>query len=126
MIGMTGADLRNLANEAALLATREDKNRIDRSDFERAADRVLMGAKREEVLTAEGQAHAPPITKPATPWSAWLEPERDPPQKVSIIPRGQALGVTFNVPDEERFHHGQDYFKARLAVAAWAAGPPTA
>ena len=53
MIGMTGADLRNLANEAALLATREGKNRIDRDDFERAADRVLMGPKREEVLTAE-------------------------------------------------------------------------
>ncbi len=53
MIGMTGADLRNLANEAALLATRENKNRIDRIDFERAADRVLMGPKREEVLTEE-------------------------------------------------------------------------
>ena len=56
MIGMTGADLRNLANEAALLATREGKNKIDRSDFERAADRVLIGPKREEVLTAGGQA----------------------------------------------------------------------
>src|SRR5262249_30342508 len=55
MIGMTGADLRNLANEAALLATREGKNKIDRIDFERASDRVLMGPKREEVLTAEGQ-----------------------------------------------------------------------
>src|SRR5207248_4584621 len=55
MIGMTGADLRNLANEAALLATREEKKRIDRSDFERAADRVLMGPKREEVLTADGK-----------------------------------------------------------------------
>ncbi len=55
MIGMTGADLRNLANEAALLATRENKNRIDRQDFERAADRVLMGPKREEVLTEEGK-----------------------------------------------------------------------
>src|SRR5205814_7129786 len=51
MIGMTGADLRNLANEAALLATRENKSRIDRSDFERAADRVPMGPKREEILT---------------------------------------------------------------------------
>ena len=56
MIGMTGADLRNLANEAALLATREGKNKIDRSDFERAADRVLIGPKREEVLGAGRQA----------------------------------------------------------------------
>src|SRR5207302_8898977 len=55
MIGMTGADLRNLANEAALLATREGKTRIDRVDFERAADRVLIGAKRAEVLSPEEQ-----------------------------------------------------------------------
>src|SRR5204863_1087896 len=55
VIGMTGADLRNLANEAALLATRENKTRIERTDFERAADRVLLGPKREEVLSAEGK-----------------------------------------------------------------------
>src|SRR3989441_7892388 len=55
MIGMTGADLRNLANEAALLATRENKARIGRADFERAADRVLMGPKREEILTEESK-----------------------------------------------------------------------
>src|SRR5262249_28213662 len=55
MIGMTGADLRNLANEAALLATREGKSKIDRSDFARAADRVLMGPKREEVMTPESK-----------------------------------------------------------------------
>src|SRR5262249_18819239 len=55
MIGMTGADLRNLANEAALLATREGKTKIDRADFERAADRVMMGPRREELLTADGK-----------------------------------------------------------------------
>ena len=81
MIGMTGADLRNLANEAALLATRENKQRIDRNDFEKAADRVLMGPKREEVLTEEPRSAAPPITKPATRWSSWLQPELDPPQE---------------------------------------------
>src|SRR5207237_10100938 len=53
MIGMSGADLRNLANEAALIATRENKNRIDRSDFEKAADRLLLGAKRDEILTED-------------------------------------------------------------------------
>src|SRR5947208_4613605 len=115
MIGMTGADLRNLANEAALLATREGKNRIDRSDFERAADRVLMGPKREEVLTAEGKRRTA-YHEAGHALVSWLLPECDPPQKVSIIPRGQALGVTFNVPEEERYHHGTDYFKARLAL----------
>jgi cell division protease FtsH len=115
MIGMTGADLRNLANEAALLATRENKNRIDRQDFERAADRVLMGPKREEILTAEGKRRTA-YHEAGHALVSWLLPECDPPQKVSIIPRGQALGVTFNIPEEERYHHGTDYFKARLAL----------
>jgi len=115
MIGMTGADLRNLANEAALLATRENKSRIDRQDFERAADRVLMGPKREEILTPEGKRRTA-YHEAGHALVSWLLPECDPPQKVSIIPRGQALGVTFNVPEEERYHHGTDYFKARLAL----------
>jgi cell division protease FtsH len=115
MIGMTGADLRNLANEAALLATREGKSRISRVDFERAADRVLMGPKREEVLTAEGKRRTA-YHEAGHALVSWLEPEADPPQKVSIIPRGRALGVTFNLPEEERYHLGMDYFKARLIV----------
>jgi cell division protease FtsH len=92
LIGMTGADLRNLANEAALIATRENKNKIERSDFERAADRVMMGLV------------------------SWYEPHADPPQKVSIIPRGRALGVTITPPEEERYHHGLDYWKAKLVM----------
>jgi cell division protease FtsH len=115
MIGMTGADLRNLANEAALLATREGKNKIGRADFERAADRVLMGPKREEVLSAEGKRRTA-YHEAGHALVSWLEPEADPPQKVSIIPRGRALGVTFNLPEEERYHLGFDYFKARLIV----------
>jgi ATP-dependent metalloprotease FtsH len=115
MIGMTGADLRNLANEAALLATREGKNRIDRNDFERAADRVLMGPKREEILTAEGKRRTA-YHEAGHALVSWLEPACDPPQKVSIIPRGRALGVTFNMPEEENYHQGMDYFKARLVL----------
>jgi len=115
MIGMTGADLRNLANEAALLATREGKSRIGRTDFERAADRVLMGPKREEVLTAEGKKRTA-YHEAGHALVSWLEPDCDPPQKVSIIPRGMALGVTFNLPEEERYHLGLDYWKARLSL----------
>jgi cell division protease FtsH len=115
MIGMTGADLRNLANEAALLATREGKNRIERTDFERAADRVLMGPKREEILTAEGKRRTA-YHEAGHAVVSWLEPACDPPQKVSIIPRGRALGVTFNMPEEENYHQGLDYFKARLVL----------
>jgi cell division protease FtsH len=115
MIGMTGADLRNLANEAALLATREGKSKIDRSDFERAADRVLIGAKREEVLTAEDKRKTA-YHEAGHALSAWSEPAADKPFKVSIIPRGRALGVNVNLPEEERFHHGLDYFRALLVM----------
>ncbi len=115
MIGMTGADLRNLANEAALLATREGKNKIDRQDFEHAADRVLMGPKREEILTAEGKRKTA-YHEVGHALVAWLEPKADPPAKVSIIPRGRGLGVTVSPPDEDRMHHGLDYWKAWLAV----------
>jgi cell division protease FtsH len=115
MVGMTGADLRNLANEAALLATREGKSKIDRRDFERAADRVMMGPKREEILTGEEKRRTA-YHEIGHALVSWLEPEADPPHKVTIIPRGMALGVTFNLPDEDRHHRGQDYWKARLAV----------
>ena len=114
MIGMTGADLRNLANEAALVATREGKNRIDRHDFDRAADRVLMGAKREEVLTPEEKRRTA-YHEAGHALVGWLLPEADPPHKVTIVPRGHALGVTMNPPDEDRHHRGLDYWKARLA-----------
>jgi cell division protease FtsH len=115
MTGMTGADLSNLANEAALLATRENKNKIDRSDFERAADRVLIGPKREEVLTVSDKRRIA-YHEAGHALVAWLEPEADKPLKVSIIPRGRTLGVNISVPEEERYHHGVDYFKAKLAV----------
>jgi cell division protease FtsH len=115
VIGMTGADLRNLANEAALLATREDKAKIDRADFERAADRVLMGPKREEVLTEEGKRKTA-YHEAGHALVSWLEPDTDSAQKVSIVPRGRSLGVTFTLPDEDRHHHGLDYWKAWLAT----------
>jgi cell division protease FtsH len=115
MIGMTGADLRNLANEAALIASRESKPRIDRKDFENAADRVLMGPKRDEVLNDE-QKRRTAYHESGHAIVGWYMPEADPPQKVSIIPRGRTGGATMFSPDEERMHHGLDYFKALLAV----------
>jgi cell division protease FtsH len=115
MIGMTGADLRNLANEAALIATREDKSKIDRHDFERASDRVLVGPKREEVLSPDDKRRIA-YHEAGHALVAHLLPEADKPLKVSIIPRGQTGGLNMIVPDEDRHHHGLDYFKARLAV----------
>ena len=99
-VGMSGADLANLVNEAALLATREDKDKVDMADFDAARDKVIMGAKREEVITDKLKrmiayheiGHA---------LVAWLIPEADPVHKVTIIPRGRALGATQFLPTEE-------------------------
>jgi cell division protease FtsH len=115
LTGMTGADLRNLANEAALLATRQNKNRIEQSDFEAAVDRVLRGPKREMVQTAAGKRRTA-YHEAGHALMSWLVPDLEKPLKVSIIPRGQSLGVTFNAPEEDRFHHGRDYFKSRLVM----------
>jgi cell division protease FtsH len=116
MIGMSGADLRNLANEAALIATRENKSRLERVDFERAADRVLLGPKREEVLTEDDKRRTA-YHEAGHTIVAWYEPAGDPPQKVTIVPRGRTGGVTWTPPDEDRMHHGFDYFQAQLAMA---------
>ena len=116
MIGMTGADLRNLANEAALIATRDNKPRLERDDFERAADRVLLGSKREEVLTEDDKRRTA-YHEAGHALLAWLQPSGDPLRKVSIVPRGQTGGVTWYAPDEERQHKGLDYFKTVLSVA---------
>lgn len=116
MIGMTGADLRNLANEAALLAARENKMRIERQDFERAADRVLLGPKREEVLTEDDKRRTA-YHEAGHTLVGYYEPAADPPRKVTIVPRGRTGGVTMFSPDEDRMHHGFDYFKAQLSVA---------
>lgn len=115
MIGMTGADLRNLANEAALLATTEGKAKIDLTDFDRASDRLIIGPKREEVLNAEERKRTA-YHEAGHALVTWLVPGSDRPLKVSIIPRGRALGVNITIPEEERYDHGLDYFKARLIM----------
>jgi cell division protease FtsH len=116
MIGMTGADLRNLANEAALLATREGKTRIDRADFERAADRVLIGAKREEVLSTDEKRRTA-YHEAGHALCAWLTPKADPIFKLTIIPRGRSLGMTRFRPDEDRVEYTMTQLRAQLIVA---------
>jgi cell division protease FtsH len=116
MIGMTGADLRNLANESALLATREGKAKIDRNDFDRAIDRVLRGPKREEVLTADEKRRTA-YHEAGHALVTWLVPEADRPIKVSIIPRGRSLGVNLLLPEHERVDIGMDALKAQLVTA---------
>jgi cell division protease FtsH len=115
-VGMSGADLANLVNEAALLATREDKEAIDMADFDAARDKILMGAKREEVIT-EKEKRATAYHEVGHALVAWLIPEADPVHKVTIIPRGRALGVTHFLPTEDRVSYYERDIKAMLAVA---------
>jgi cell division protease FtsH len=114
-VGMTGADIRNLVNEAALWAARHDASEVDMSDFEYARDKVLMGAAREDVL-AEGEKRITACHEAGHALLAWLTPGCDRVHKVTILPRGRALGVTQLVPEEERYNISQDDLQSRLAM----------
>jgi cell division protease FtsH len=112
-IGLTGADIRNLVNEAALWATRQGKDKVEMDDFDYARDKVLMGPKREEVLTDE-EKEMTAYHEAGHALLAWLMPGVDRVHKVSIIPRGRALGVTQLVPEEDRFNISEKQLYSRL------------
>ena len=112
-VGLTGADIRNLVNEAALWATRQGKDKVDMDDFEHARDKVLMGAKREEVLTGK-EKQMTAYHEAGHALLAWLVPGADRVHKVTIIPRGRALGVTQLLPEEDRLNINEDELHARL------------
>ncbi|MFO0956742.1 MAG: ATP-dependent zinc metalloprotease FtsH [Isosphaeraceae bacterium] len=115
-VGMSGADLANLVNESALLATREDKSAVDMKDLDAARDKVIMGAKREEVMLTDKERRATAYHEIGHALVAWLIPEADPVHKVTIIPRGRALGVTQFLPAEERLSFYERDIRAMLAV----------
>ena len=112
-VGLTGADIRNLVNEAALWATRHDKTAVDSSDFDYARDKVLMGPKREEVLAGR-EKKMTAYHEAGHALGAWLLPGLDKLHKVTIIPRGRALGVTQLVPEEDRVNIGESELANRL------------
>ena len=112
-VGLTGADIRNLINEAALWATRNHKDKVDMDDFEYARDKVLMGAKREEVLAGKEKTMTA-YHEAGHAILAWLLPGIDRLHKVTIIPRGRALGVTQLLPEEDRLNISQSELKSRL------------
>jgi cell division protease FtsH len=114
-VGFSGADLKNLVNEAALLAARRDKQRVWAEDFDRARDKILMGIEREDVVKDE-EKKLIAYHEAGHALLAELMPEADPLQKVSIIPRGRALGATEQVPEEDRHNLKQSYLMDRLAV----------
>ncbi|HBN74703.1 MAG TPA: cell division protein FtsH [Planctomycetaceae bacterium] len=114
-IGYSGADLKNLVNEAALHATRTGKSKVMMEDFEAAADRVLMGIKREDVLS-DKEKKMTAYHEAGHALVAWFSPELDPVHKVTIVPRGRALGVTQLRPDEERHSVGEQRLHQQLAM----------
>jgi cell division protease FtsH len=114
-VGMTGADIRNLVNEAALWAARNDQSIVRMNDFEYARDKVLMGAAREDVM-AEEEKRITAHHEAGHTILAWLTPGCDRVHKVTILPRGRALGVTQLVPEEERYNINQHDLQSRLAM----------
>jgi cell division protease FtsH len=114
--GMTGADIENLANEAALIATRKNKEKIDMSDFEEAKDIVLMGSVREETIS-DTERRITAYHEAGHAFVASELPGTDPIHKVSIIPRGIAMGVTQLLPEEDRHYYPKTYLMNRLSVA---------
>ncbi|MCL4873971.1 ATP-dependent zinc metalloprotease FtsH [bacterium] len=114
--GMTGADLENLMNEAALEAVKKGKERIEMRDFEEARDRVIMGSKREESFS-EDEKRITAYHEAGHTLVSWELPHTDPIHKVSIIPRGMALGATQFLPEEDRHYYPKSYLINRLCVA---------
>jgi|WetSurMetagenome_2_1015567.scaffolds.fasta_scaffold00121_15 cell division protease FtsH len=114
--GMTGADLENMANEAALIAVRKNKQLVEMSDFEEARDITLMGSVREETIS-ELEKKITAYHEAGHALVAYLLPNTDPIHKISIIPRGMAMGVTQLLPDEDRHYYPKEYLMSRLCVS---------
>lgn len=113
--GMTGADLENLANEAALVALRKNKEMIDRRDFLEAEDSILMGAVKELTIS-DLEKRITAYHEAGHTLAAWELPGADPIYKVSIIPRGMAMGVTQLLPGEDRHYYPRTYLMNRLSI----------
>ena len=114
--GMSGADLANLVNEAALFAVRRGSKQIERIDFENARDRVVMGARRESLVLSAEEKRATAIHEGGHAILTVVLPNSDPLHKVTILPRGMALGVTWSLP-EERHTYSKEYFDDLICKA---------
>jgi len=114
--GMVGADLANLVNEAALLASRKRKKSVDNEDFEDAKDKVIMGVQRKSMILSEDEKKITAYHESGHAVVAIFTPEADPVHKVTIIPRGRALGVTMQLPLDEKHGYSKKYIIGRLAV----------
>ncbi|MCB2154759.1 ATP-dependent zinc metalloprotease FtsH [bacterium] len=114
--GYSGADLANIINEAALLAARQNKPEIDQRDLEEAKDRVMMGPERRSMKITENEKHATAVHEGGHAIVARFTEGSDPVHKITIIPRGRALGVTHFLPAEEKHSHTRTELKAKLVA----------
>ena len=114
--GFSGADLANLVNEAALFAARGNKRLVDMEDFEKAKDKIMMGAERRSMVMNEEEKLNTAYHESGHAVVAKLVPKSDPVHKVTIIPRGRALGLTMQLPEEDRYAYDRTYLLSRIAV----------
>jgi cell division protease FtsH len=115
--GLSGADLANMVNESALLAARKDKKKVDMSDFEEAKDKVMMGMERKSLIISEEEKKITSYHEIGHVLVAKKIPDADPVHKVTIIPRGRALGVTTYLPVDEKHTYSKDYLEATISYA---------
>ncbi len=113
--GFSGADLANLVNEAALFAARANKRLVDMDDFEKAKDKIMMGAERRSMVMSEDEKKLTAYHESGHAIVGRLVPDHDPVYKVSIIPRGRALGVTMYLPEEDRYSHSKRGLESRIS-----------
>ncbi|MCX7672214.1 MAG: ATP-dependent zinc metalloprotease FtsH [Thiobacillaceae bacterium] len=114
--GFSGADLANLVNEAALFAARANKRLVDMEDFERAKDKIIMGAERRSIVMPEEERRNTAYHEAGHALVAKLLPKTDPVHKVTIIPRGRALGVTMQLPETDRYSMDRERILSTIAV----------
>jgi cell division protease FtsH len=114
--GFSGADLANLVNEAALNAARFNKKKVEMIDFEYAKDKVMMGPERKSMIMTEEEKRNTAYHEGGHALVAALEPNADPLHKVTIIPRGRALGVTMQLPSEDKYSHTLESLTAMITV----------
>ncbi len=114
--GFTGAELANLMNEAALMAARKDKEQVDLADIEEAKDKILMGVERKGMVIRDEEKKVTAYHEAGHAIIATLLPDADPVHKITIIPRGRAMGVTQQVPLDDRHSYSQEYLRDRIKI----------
>jgi cell division protease FtsH len=114
--GFSGADLANLVNEAALLAARQDKKIVEMIDFENAKDKVLMGVERRSMIIPDAEKRTTAYHEGGHALVAYLLPGADPLHKVTIIPRGRALGLTMQLPTDDRYSYSKEFLVNQITI----------